>query len=436
MYLFERPKSGERAVLIQVNFVQVVGNNDLSEVAELTLAAGGDPIARITARQSKPNPKYFVNTGKLDEIATIIKVENLDLVIFNHELSPSQERNIEAHLKCRVLSRTGLILDIFAQRARTFEGKLQVELAQLQHLSTRLVRGWTHLERQKGGIGLRGPGETQLESDRRMLRARIQTIESRLSKVKSHRDLSRRQRKRQQTPLIALVGYTNAGKSTLFNAITGADVLVANQLFATLDPTVRGITLPSVGDVVLADTVGFVKDLPHKLVEAFHATLEETTQADLILHVVDAHAPSVSECIEQVNEVLKEIGAENIPQVLVYNKTDLMPDASSLYAKIERDEVGQAQKVWVCALKGLGLDSLREVLVERSQCDLISGLVELAPKEGKLRAKLYALQAIKSETLCKDGGWQCTIHINKRNWYKLCFQHPGLASRLAFNQEG
>lgn len=428
--MFERPKSGEKAVLVHINFNRAGPKTDLNEVAELTLAAGGDPVVKITAKQEKPNPKFFVNTGKLDEIKECIELQSLDLVIFDHDLTPAQERNLEKYLKCRVLSRTGLILDIFAQRARTFEGKLQVELAQLKHLSTRLIRGWTHLERQKGGIGLRGPGETQLESDRRMIRTKISTIEARLEKVKAHRALSRRQRQRNQIPLVALVGYTNAGKSTLFNTLTGADVYVANQLFATLDPTLRQLPLSSIGEVVLADTVGFVSNLPHKLVEAFHATLEETIQADLILHVVDAHATEMQAHITQVNQVLTDIGANEVPQVMVLNKTDLLENSQTLLGSIEKDSQGVAQKVWVSAIKGLGSEALREVLVQRLGSAYVSGEVYLGSDQGKLRAKLYKLNAVKSEVPCKDGGWQCTIHMGKENWERLCFQHTGLENQL------
>ena len=430
--MFERPKSGERALLVQVYFNQLDSKNDINEAAELIYAAGGECVDIVTAKQTKPNPKFYVNTGKLQEIKSLIAALDLDVVIFNHELSPAQERNVERELKCRALSRTGLILDIFAQRARTFEGKLQVELAQLEHMSTRLVRGWTHLERQKGGIGLRGPGETQLETDRRLLRARIKTIKARLEKVKLHRQLSRRQRQRQQTPLIALVGYTNAGKSTLFNAVTGADVFVANQLFATLDPTVRRIHLDGIGEVVLADTVGFVSNLPHKLVEAFHATLEESAHADLVLHVVDAHGEDPEQHIQQVNEVLTEIGANEVNQLLVFNKSDLLVNAKEMIGQVEYSAAPEPNKVWVCALNALGLDALRETIIQCLRHDWVDGLLTIGPHEGKLYAKLQSLGGIKQQSFSPNGGWQCTIRLSQEHWNKLCAQFNGLESRLSY----
>ena len=298
------------------------------------LSAGGDPVEFITGSRSAPHAKFFVGTGKLEEISSAIHGHEAELVIFNHNLSPSQERNIEAELKCRVLDRTGLILDIFAQRARTHEGKLQVELAQLQHLSSRLIRGWTHLERQKGGIGLRGPGETQLESDRRMVRERIKSIQGRLLKVRKQRAQGRRARDRADIPAVSLVGYTNAGKSTLFNTMTNAEVYAADQLFATLDPTMRKVDVVEKGPVIFADTVGFISHLPHRLVDAFRATLEEAASADLLLHVVDAAAEERATNIKRVEEVLVEIDAHKLPTLMVYNKIDLLDDAEP---RIERN---------------------------------------------------------------------------------------------------
>jgi GTP-binding protein HflX len=339
--LFERPDSGERAVLVHVNFPSENDQEDLQEFIELVRSAGADPIAVITATRATPEPRLFVGQGKADEILAAVQTHQADVVIFNHALRPSQERNLERLLSCRVLARTGLILDIFAQRARSFEGKLQVELAQLRHLSTRLVRGWTHLERQKGGIGLRGPGETQLESDRRMINARIKMINKRLDKVERQREQGRRARSRAEVPTVSVVGYTNAGKSTLFNVLTGAHVYAADQLFATLDPTLRRLELPGIGPLVLADTVGFIRHLPHDLVAAFRATLEETCQADLLLHVIDAHDPERRAHIEQVNAVLREIGADDIPQLCVYNKVDLT-DRQGLAVRPARDGSGSA----------------------------------------------------------------------------------------------
>ena len=301
---FERPESGETAVLVHIKLTSESEPEDPREFEELVIAAGGDPVEFITGSRQSPSAKFFVGSGKLDEIKATVQRTGAELVIFNHNLSPSQERNIEAELQCRVLDRTGLILDIFAQRARTHEGKLQVELAQLQHLASRLVRGWTHLERQKGGIGMRGPGETQLESDRRMVRDRIKSIEKRLEKVRKQRDQGRRSRKRSETPTVSLVGYTNAGKSTLFNAVTEADVFVADQLFATLDPTMRRVEVHDLGSVIFADTVGFISHLPHRLVDAFRATLEEAASADLLLHVVDANAEDRATNIVRVDEMM------------------------------------------------------------------------------------------------------------------------------------
>ncbi|MDX1698637.1 MAG: ribosome rescue GTPase HflX, partial [Thiohalobacterales bacterium] len=313
--MFERPESGERAVLVHINFPDAVDEEDLQEFTELVNSAGAVIAATVTGTRGKPEPRLFIGQGKAMEIRDVVRGQKAEVVIFNHALSPSQERNLERELSCRVLDRTGLILDIFAQRARSFEGKLQVELAQLRHLSTRLVRGWTHLERQKGGIGLRGPGETQLESDRRMLNARIKVINRRLEKVEKQRDQGRRSRRRAAVPTVSLVGYTNAGKSTLFNALSGADAYAADQLFATLDPTLRRIEVRGVGPLVLADTVGFIRHLPHDLVAAFRATLEETRRADLLLHVIDAQDPDRHSHMEQVNAVLEEIGAADVPQI-------------------------------------------------------------------------------------------------------------------------
>ena len=311
-------------MLVHLHLSSELEREDPREFEELVLSAGGDPVAFIMGSRDVPHARTFVGSGKLEEIAAAVAEHEAQIVMFNHSLSPSQERNLERELKCRVLDRTGLILDIFAQRARTHEGKLQVELAQLEHMSTRLVRGWTHLERQKGGIGLRGPGETQLETDRRLLRARIKSIQGRLLKVRKQRDQGRRARRRAELPTLSLVGYTNAGKSTLFNRLTDSEVYAADQLFATLDPTLRRLDLDNIGPVVMADTVGFIAHLPHKLVAAFKATLEETLNADLLLHVIDAATEQRDEHIHQVNDVLEEIGARDIPQLQVYNKLDLL----------------------------------------------------------------------------------------------------------------
>ena len=359
--MFDRPRSGERAILVHLKFPQEDSREELDEFRELVTSAAANPVAVVKGSRSSPHPRYFVGSGKAEEIKLAAEEHNADVVLFNHVLSPSQERNLEELLKCRVLDRTGVILDIFAQRAQSHEGKLQVELAQLKHLSTRLVRGWTHLERQKGGIGLRGPGETQLETDRRLLSVRIKTIRKRLAKVQGQRQQGRRNRKRRDAITVSLVGYTNAGKSTLFNRISGAGVLVEDKLFATLDPTMRRVDLGQNEQIVLADTVGFIRHLPHDLVTAFHSTLEETREADLLLHVVDASSERRDENISSVNIVLDQIEADKVTQIIVYNKIDLLPDAQ---ARVDRDKHGKVWRIWVSAVTGAGMDNLRKVLYE------------------------------------------------------------------------
>ncbi|MBX9756969.1 MAG: GTPase HflX, partial [Pseudomonadaceae bacterium] len=341
---FERHEGGERAILVHLDGQDPEAREDPQEFQELALSAGAETASFVVVPRQRPTAKYLIGSGKVAELRELVQSEQADLVIFNHVLTPSQERNLERAFECRVLDRTGLILDIFAQRARTHEGKLQVELAQLGHMSTRLVRGWTHLERQKGGIGLRGPGETQLETDRRLLRVRISQIQQKLEKVRSQREQARRGRKRADIPAVSLVGYTNAGKSTLFNALTDSDVFAADQLFATLDPTLRRLELADLGPIVLADTVGFIRHLPHKLVEAFRATLEESSNSDLLLHVIDAHEPERLAQIEQVLVVLGEIGAQNLPILEVYNKVDLL---EGVEPQIQRDAEGRPQRVWL-----------------------------------------------------------------------------------------
>lgn len=348
----------------------------------------------------------------------MVKHEKAELVIFSHTLSPSQQRNLEAELCCRVIDRTGLILDIFAQRARTHEGKLQVELAQLSYVATRLVRGWTHLERQKGGIGLRGPGETQLETDRRLIRHRIKSIEARLDKVQRQRALGRRARKRSSTPSVSLVGYTNAGKSTLFNQMCNAEVFAADQLFATLDPTLRRIELEELGPVVLADTVGFIRDLPHKLVDAFKATLEETIEADLLLHVVDASDPARADNIDAVNLVLEEIGAAEVPVLKVYNKIDQL---DNMQPHIQRDEHGAPERVYLSALRDRGLELLAKAIAERLGHDVVHGRLAIAGSQARLRACLYEHKSVLSE--CYDDKGRSVLEIRApeadlRRWLK------------------
>jgi GTP-binding protein HflX len=418
---FERPASGEQAVLVDIGLDSEEHGIDAREFELLALSAGADPVAFVTGQRSAPDARTFVGSGKLDEIGAVCREHGAQLVIFNHSLSPSQERNLERALSCRVLDRTGLILDIFAQRARTHEGKLQVELAQLRHMSTRLVRGWTHLERQKGGIGLRGPGETQLETDRRLLRARIKSIGARLEKVRRQRGQGRRSRRRAQLPTIALVGYTNAGKSTLFNRLTASRVYAADQLFATLDPTLRRIELPGPGAAILADTVGFIARLPHGLVEAFKATLEETREADLLLHVIDAADTDRDDHVHAVLAVLEEIGAAERPVLEVYNKLDLL----EAQPRVDRDADGVAQRVWLSASSGEGCALLEEVLAERLGGDLLDREVALGPEQARLRAALYELGAVEAEHFAADGCAHLQVRLPRADWDRLMAREAG-----------
>lgn len=414
--MLERYQSGEQAILVHVDFNDESTQEDLHELEMLALSAGATILGTVTTRRNTPQAKLFIGTGKAEEIAQEVTRLHADLVIFNHALTPAQERNLEKVFSCRVLDRTTLILDIFAQRARTHEGKLQVELAQLRHLATRLVRGWTHLERQKGGIGLRGPGETQLETDRRLLRERIANILIRLEKVEKQREQGRRSRLRNDIPVVSLVGYTNAGKSTLFNRMTQSKVYAADQLFATLDPTLRRIELSRVGPVVLADTVGFIRHLPHDLVAAFKATLQETREADLQLHIIDCADERVDDNIDQVNQVLTEIKADHVPQLLVYNKVDQLEDG---LPRIERDSEGVPTAVWLSALTGAGLDLLLNVLDERLSTQIVTYQLKLPLAEVRLRSKLYALKAVQHETFSDVGEYLLDIRLPEIEWLRL-----------------
>lgn len=414
--MFERPEVGERAIIVHIDFSAYDDAEDAGEFRELVWSAGVEPVGVITGTRKQPSPRLFVGAGKLEEIRDAISANEADVVLFNHALSPSQERNVERELQCRVLDRTGVILDIFAQRARTHEGKLQVELAQLEHMSTRLIRGWTHLERQKGGIGLRGPGETQLETDRRLLRERIKSIHRRLEKVRRQRNQGRRARTRADIPTVSLVGYTNAGKSTLFNRLTTSTVYAADQLFATLDPTLRRLELPDIGPVVMADTVGFIRHLPHKLVEAFRATLEETTQASILLHIVDCHDDRREDNIEQVESVLAEIGADEIPVLQVFNKIDLL---ENFLPRIERNEEGVPVRVWVSAVSGQGMSELFDAVVERLAEDVVHHFVCLGPVDGKLRALLHEAGSVIDETHRDNGDSVLEVRLQQRDWLQL-----------------
>lgn len=414
--MFDRYKAGEQAVLVHVDFADENSKEDLNELQMLVSSAGVETLAIVTGSRHAPSTKYFVGSGKAEEIASAVAASEANVVIFNHSLSPSQERNLESLCKCRVLDRTGLILDIFAQRARTHEGKLQVELAQLRHISTRLIRGWTHLERQKGGIGLRGPGETQLETDRRLLRARIKSILKRLEKVSKQREQGRRARSRAEIPTVSLVGYTNAGKSTLFNTMTSAEVYAADQLFATLDPTLRKINLSEVGPAILADTVGFIRHLPHDLVAAFKATLQETQEADLLLHVVDYADEQFRENIDQVNEVLDDIGASEIPQLMICNKIDRLEGVEPY---IDRDSDGMPTRVWISAQQGLGIELLMQALSERLAQDMVAHTLSIAPAHGKLRGAILNLDCVLSQTYDTNGNWLIDIRMPKADWNRL-----------------
>lgn len=418
--MIDRPQGGERAVLVHIHFPAGNIQEDLTEIKELALSAGADVLDCITGTKTVPDAKYFVGTGKAEEIKQSVAVHKAELIIVNHALSPGQERNLERLLQCRVIDRTGLILDIFAQRARSFEGKLQVELARLKHLSTRLVRGWTHLERQRGGIGVRGgPGETQLETDRRLIRLRIKQITKDLNRVRSQRAQGRRARKKAMIPTVTLVGYTNAGKSTLFNVLTGEEVYTANRLFATLDPTLRRVNIPEFGSIILADTVGFIRHLPHDLVEAFKGTLEEVSTADLLLHVVDVNDERREDNISEVNTVLESIGAGNVPQLFVYNKIDL----NNIPVGLSKDTNNKIKQVWMSAREKTGLAELQKAIGELLGEEIIERSVELGPAEAKLRAKLYSLKAVISEEIMESGSYLLIIRLQKSEMEKLFPSH-------------
>ncbi len=425
--MFERAEFGERALLVHIDVGRRSDNEQLEEFQELAESAGAEVVALVTGSRQSPDPRYYVGRGKLEELKALKEGEQADLVIFDNALSPSQERNLEKELRCRVVDRTGLILDIFAQRARSFEGKLQVELAQLRHLSTRLVRGWTHLERQKGGIGLRGPGETQLETDRRLLNNRIAQIRRRLEKVESQRHQGRRARNKAQIPTVSLVGYTNAGKSTLFNRLTDASVYARDQLFATLDPTLRKLQLDGGSQMILADTVGFISNLPHELVAAFRSTLQETSEATLLLHVIDHAGARRENCVAEVNAVLKQIGAEQIRQIEVCNKIDLLGDEAP---RVERGEDGLVRRIWLSAQSGAGCDMLVQALGEFFHQEHVHRVFRLQPSDGRLRARLYQTGEVLNEQATDDGGWEIEIQLPRYEYERMEKQGEGLQGRL------
>lgn len=408
--MFDRPNAGERAILVHLELHS--DQEDLAELTELAKSAGTQPVHTVTGSRKSPDPKHFIGSGKLDELKSCITAYSADIVLFNHSLTPSQERNLETALGVRVVDRNGLILDIFAQRAQSFEGKLQVELAQLQHLSTRLVRGWTHLERQKGGIGLRGPGETQLETDRRLIGLRIKQIQKRLEKVDKQRHQGRTKRKKNETPSVSLVGYTNAGKSTLFNRLTGADTYAADQLFATLDPTLRNCPLADGHELVLADTVGFIRHLPHELVAAFKSTLQEASEADLLLHVIDAQANDRDATIAEVNKVLADIHASHIRQIQIFNKIDLLDDVAP---RIDRDENGHPLRVWISAETGSGVELVQQTLIELFASRKLKKRCFLNPDQGKIRAALFTCAKIINEHIDDDGVSELMIEIDAKH---------------------
>ena len=413
--MFERPQSGERAILVHAAAGGAPDTTEREEFVELATSAGAVVVAELVSARKSPDPRFFIGKGKVEELLESVGENQVDLVISSAPLSPSQERNLEKSLNCRVLNRSGLILDIFAQRARTFEGKLQVELAQLRHLLTRLIRGWTHLERQKGGIGLRGPGETQLETDRRLIGKRIRQLKGRLDQVDSRRAMNRQNRMRAEIPTVAIVGYTNAGKSTLFNALTGAGVYVEDKLFATLDPTMRKMKLPDDSHAILVDTVGFIRDLPHELIAAFRSTLQETREADLILHLIDASDADRWQRVRQVNAVLKELDADQVPQIRVYNKIDKLDRKP----RLTNNRRGEGRAVWLSAVTGEGIPLLPQAIGDRLRRKKVNGSIRLNLSQGRLRALLFDLGAVQAESALEDGGWLLELNMGEREFARL-----------------
>ncbi|HZF31744.1 MAG TPA: ribosome rescue GTPase HflX [Gammaproteobacteria bacterium] len=412
--MLDRPRSGERALLLHVGLSRSPHEDETQEFRALAESAGACVVAEIQARRERPDPRYFVGKGKVEEVAARAQESHAELILVSQPLRAGQERNLETTLKTRVLDRNGLILDIFAQRAATFEGKLQVELAQQEHLASRLVRGWTHLERQKGGIGLRGPGETQLETDRRLVSRRIRHLRERLNRVERQRQVSRRERLKADVRTVALVGYTNAGKTSLFNALAGADLVARDQLFETLDPTIRRLPLEHGDEALLVDTVGFVRDLPHELVAAFRATLTETREAALLLHVIDASDPHHEDRRHQVETVLEEIGAAEVPCLRVYNKLDRAP------ADFDRElDSSETSRLRVSAATGSGVAELREAIRVTVLGTRVAGELKLGPAQSKVRAKLFGWHAVRSETIDAEGVSTLEVDLTAQRWQEL-----------------
>ena len=421
MELFDRQKDsvgqGERTVLVNVELVSNrQQSNGMDEFRQLALSSGLNIVQTITVKRNSTKAKFFIGKGKVEELTSIVSINEVDLVIFSLQLSPTQERNLEKTLKCQVMDRTGLILDIFALRAKSFEGKLQVELAQLRHLSTRLVRGWTHLERQKGGIGLRGPGETQLETDKRLISKRIKYLTNRLEKVHKQHELGRKSRRKQGLPMISLAGYTNAGKSTLFNQLTNSHIYADDKLFATLDSTIRRVILPAAGEAVIADTVGFIQDLPHELVAAFKSTLEETRQASVLLHVVDASDNDNGDKIEQVEDIIEQIGAQEIPSIIVMNKIDEMSD---FHPRVDKDYTGNIYRVWLSAHTGKGIDLLYKALSECLSGMMTCAGIQLDVQSAYIRSEIHKVGFIKKEKMNEFGQWLLEINVTRHYLKRL-----------------